>query len=662
MKKFIFILTITLLFSSIKSETSKEEVIKSFEQKLDDLGRDYVYNKEWYIRNILTTGDISYYNFKVDEYKTKIESDVTIPQAAKDKIKGIIFSKSLTFQGLSTFATKFVGRLEEYIGIAKNNNGVVDVILIRTESQGQTVMQYNQVTQKRCRSYLFFWTKCQDIKLSIPRGFTPTEINTIENALLYSSMAFANQLLLNLKTENDNPLDHILKFTTSNEAAVNLNHRPVEMMSSSNIYDSAAHSVLNLIYDNYFLNFLFGDETTNNKKLSELESKVKVDLYENIKRADLILFSQTFINKFSKEVYDLAKISIDESLFTINKHNRNEIIRLILPENKKLTFYEIMIHYSSSDDDYDFEIRKIQTEIDIFYNLVLLKNGNERKYFYPLVKETKLFYDGELTALLSILEMISQKKGDEVRKSKLENGNLSPVPIISTQPESDKNTSSLKDSEKINSLRFLESDNVFDYLINALNKYSNMWSDLLGKFKSTNTCEVKEKLVREGFDKFDESAQIQVISGLRREGLDKFVNLISNRLNVPEDKRQDIENIILESDWMENNMWSNFNLLFSLGTGGKVKYASIFSHKDNNHKFHFIISEIHAEFELADDIIVMTRKISILGGLFDYNSDKVIRIPEKLKPEDLQIVSQFFDLVVFKHVASQFGIQLELPK
>jgi hypothetical protein len=655
MKYFIYILCISFLFSSYKSESSKEEVIKSFEQKLDDLGRNYVYNKDWYITNIGTTGDINYYNFKVEEYKIKIENNESIPQTAKDKIKGIIFSKALTFQGLSTFASKFVGRLEEYIGIAKNIKGVVDVILIRTDSQGKTVMQYNEVTQKRCTSYLFFWTKCKDIKLSIPRGFTPTEINTIENALLYSSMAFANQLLLNLKTENDNPLDHIRG--PSIETPVYMSQSPFEKMSI-NTYDSAAHSVLSLFEDNYFLNLIFGDRTNNNNKLTEIEGKVEVNIYDNIKRADLVLFSQTFINKFSKEVYELAKNSLDESLFTINKFNRNEIIRLVLPENNKLTYYEIMIHYSSSDDDYDFEIRRIQVEIGLFFNLVLLKNGSEIKYFYPLVKEKKIFYEGELTPLLSILEMISQKKGEEKRVSKIENFNISTSPTISTQPPNDQNISTGKNK----SLRFLESDNPFDYLVIALNKYTNFWPDLINKFKSTNTCEVKEKLVREGFDKFDETAQIQIISGLRREGLDKFTNLISNRLNVPEDKRDDISNIILESDWMENNMWSNFNLLFSLGSGGKVKYASIFSHKDNNDKFHFIISEIHAEFELADDIVVMTRKLSILGGLFDYSADKFVRIPEKLKPDDLKIVSQFFDLVVFKHLASQFGIQLELPK
>jgi hypothetical protein len=333
-------------------------------------------------------------------------------------------------------------------------------------------------------------------------------------------------------------------------------------------------------------------------------------------------------------------MAFDESLFSVNKHNRNEIIRLIAPEKNQLIFYEIFIRYSASDDDYDFEIRKIETGVSVFYNLVLSKTGNDHRYTYALIKEAKIEYDGEMTVFISLLEMICQKRSEEIKKNKIENYNV----------------------EKKSSLRILEGEGVFDSLISCFNKVYDNWPTAVTLLKNSRSSEVKQKIIREGFDKFDQTAQVQIISGMRREGLNKFMTLISKRLMVPEDKREDVKNIIIESDWMENNMWSNYDLFFSIGTGGKTKFASIFSHKDANDKFHFIVIEIQAEFELADDILIMTDKKSILGGIWSNSKDRITKFPNSIQPDDLKTVFSFFNLVVFKHVASQFGIQLELPK
>lgn len=453
MTNFIYIILITLLFSSCKSETPKEEIIKSLQEKLDDMKYDYVYREDWYIRDVITRGEINYYKFKVEDFTTIIQNNQKIPQMTKDKIKGIIFSKSLTFQGLSTHTSLFIGSLEQNIGIARNKDGVVDVVLISTLSSGQIVLQNEKVTQKKCQSFMIFWQTCQNNITLVPRGFTPSEINLIQNILLFYAKEFTVKLVQNLKEQED--------YSDSPSTPILTSHSPTDpndtlQIQSNSIYDLATHGVLDSQYDNYFINLLVGDKITNNKKLSELERKVKVEIYENIKRADLVLFSLIFINKFSKEVYNIAKYSLDESLFKINNHNRNEIIRLILPENKKLTFYEIMINYCSIDDDYDFEIRRIEIDFDLLYNLVLMKNGNETRYVYSLVKQKKIVYEGELNPLISILEIISQKKSEEVRKSMLQNGKQSSVKDISTEHQNDQNISILKDSGKINSLRFLK--------------------------------------------------------------------------------------------------------------------------------------------------------------------------------------------------------------
>jgi len=72
--------------------------------------------------------------------------------------------------------------------------------------------------------------------------------------------------------------------------------------------------------------------------------------------------------------------------------------------------------------------------------------------------------------------------------------------------------------------------------------------------------------------------------------------------------------------------------------------------------------EMQAAFELADDILIINKSQSVLGGAFSESQMRVEIVPVSITPDDVKAVFAFFQCVAYKQVAAQFGVALELPK
>lgn len=203
----------------------------------------------------------------------------------------------------------------------------------------------------------------------------------------------------------------------------------------------------------------------------------------------------------------------------------------------------------------------------------------------------------------------------------------------------------------------------WDNLADSFMKLTNNWTRIVQAFKTTRSSVIKERLIGKGFDKFNESAQIQILKGIKDKDFDKFIDHLARRVKVPEERKEDLKMVLEESKWADSNVWTAFNTLFSKDAGGTTKFASIIISKDpNEDKYHVIFSDIKAEFALAPDVLVVNKKLSVLGGIWEDEKDEYVSVPKSLEPEDVQMVIQFFQIVAFKGFADQFGIKLDFPK
>ena len=197
----------------------------------------------------------------------------------------------------------------------------------------------------------------------------------------------------------------------------------------------------------------------------------------------------------------------------------------------------------------------------------------------------------------------------------------------------------------------------WDNLIGAFDKLTNNWKRIVDTFKTTRTSEIKERIMGKGFDYFKQSAQIQISKGVKGEYIDKFLDHLTRRIKVPADRQGDLAMVLEETKWTESNVWTAFDTLFSIDNGGNTKFASILvSRNEVKDTYDFVFTDVKADFKLAPDTLVVHKKLSVLGGIWQDDKDEMVKVPKSITPEDVNTVLQFFQIVAFKGFAEHFGI------
>jgi len=180
--------------------------------------------------------------------------------------------------------------------------------------------------------------------------------------------------------------------------------------------------------------------------------------------------------------------------------------------------------------------------------------------------------------------------------------------------------------------------------------------------KQQKNSTVKEKIAGVGFSQFEQSAQFQKTMGLKAQYLTKFLDHINERLEVPDKNKKDLKMVVEEIQWADDNQWQCFNVIFSTGKGGNVKMAAmIINHDEKNDKYNFIISDVQATFQLSDDMLIVTKSLSVAGGIFSDTKDVIQRIPRNITPDDVKAVLNFFTVISFKNIAENLGVKVDDP-
>jgi len=203
---------------------------------------------------------------------------------------------------------------------------------------------------------------------------------------------------------------------------------------------------------------------------------------------------------------------------------------------------------------------------------------------------------------------------------------------------------------------------IFDQVIGAIGKITNQWGQIVNNFKTTRSSTVKEILKGKGFDYFSQSAQIQVSKGIKAEYFEKYLLLLEKRIKVPEERQEDLKFVLEGAMFAESNVWTAFNTLFSIDTIGTTKFASVLIGRDDEkNTYDVIFTDIKADFKLAPDLMIINKKLSVLGGIWEDEKDEQVRVPKSLNPEDIQTVLSFFQIVAWKNFADQFGLKVDFP-
>ena len=496
---------------------------------------------------------------------------------------------------------------------------------MQSESTGTPVYPSKTIKVKKCVQVLKVLNNCKMVNKQIIRGFNANELDSIERTLRYNSY-------LHIKSKADTLIhdEHITFLSLQNSSNLSTN----SFIESPQILnpDQSIKDYIEANKENPYINNLASN-------IVSLTRKINKQKYTSVKRADIFIFIDFIVSGMVNSSDSELKLKIKEEVIKIIRNNDKDKIYSLFRFSLKnevnhFEYYELMFYYEKHSDDYDVHLKSIDTMINLESNTRFLTIQQEDSSYNILIENSISSSDVDnLMVLNGLMEMMVQVDTIEKQDS----------PIVF-----------LEDASQAMST-------ILDGLGTVVNAIPVAWTGLVSLFKNSRSVTVKEKIINKGFKHFDQTAHVQFISGMRPEGLKPFFNLIENRIGVPENRKEDVSMILEEAQWMDSNTWGCFDIAFSIGQGGKVKYASIISNRDAMGKYSFVVTEIHTEFELADDLLVLTKKVSVMGGMFAKSEDKIQRVPKNLTQEDMKSLFMFFQLIVYKQVAAQFGVNLVLP-
>lgn len=185
------------------------------------------------------------------------------------------------------------------------------------------------------------------------------------------------------------------------------------------------------------------------------------------------------------------------------------------------------------------------------------------------------------------------------------------------------------------------------------------WRGLVKLFGVSVKRELTYVITEKGFDFFDSSFQIQVLTNFDHHGLGKLEELLIKKWSGDSSKSQDvIQSLFLAIQFAERNSWSEHSVVFKNGATGNMGYACIFSMALENGKYNFVIVESQAKFKLSRELFLLktTKKV---GVLYSGSSIKLIYKDRAIDEQDIESLMYFLQLVAYKTVAKHFGASVD---
>ncbi|CAF3298587.1 unnamed protein product, partial [Rotaria sp. Silwood2] len=75
----------------------------------------------------------------------------------------------------------------------------------------------------------------------------------------------------------------------------------------------------------------------------------------------------------------------------------------------------------------------------------------------------------------------------------------------------------------------------------------------------------------------------------------------------------------------------------------------------------FFIVDINANWDLAPDLLIITKQTSILGGLWSSSKQSIQQVPHVLTLDEAMKLQQFFMAIALSNMVKTFGVNVTFP-
>ncbi|CAM2710888.1 unnamed protein product [Rotaria socialis] len=150
-------------------------------------------------------------------------------------------------------------------------------------------------------------------------------------------------------------------------------------------------------------------------------------------------------------------------------------------------------------------------------------------------------------------------------------------------------------------------------LANAISSIAKVAKEIFSIFKSSSSSTIISRTMQAGFKHFDQKTRILKVLNMPAERATEFVNAIIMDYNLPSQG-----SFMLGLTYSDDFAWDYVEYLYSPDQNGIYRSLTLFKNGDSRtNTASFYIVDINANWEIAPDLLIIEKRKSRLGGLFE---------------------------------------------
>ena len=126
-------------------------------------------------------------------------------------------------------------------------------------------------------------------------------------------------------------------------------------------------------------------------------------------------------------------------------------------------------------------------------------------------------------------------------------------------------------------------------------------------------------------------------------------------LNVDAANKQKIQEFLEFAPFTDVGNWNMMRSMYSASSQSDANYICLMTYRDELNRISVYQVNMKNSFKVAPDLLIVRNSRSSFGGLFSSTSEKVVKIPHAMTPEDLQQLLDYFDLIAMNRFMKLFG-------
>jgi hypothetical protein len=162
-----------------------------------------------------------------------------------------------------------------------------------------------------------------------------------------------------------------------------------------------------------------------------------------------------------------------------------------------------------------------------------------------------------------------------------------------------------------------------------------------------------KKVTRVKISEYSSLATIEQLKGLKADHYDQYTQYIITKFNMPKDVKEKVSQFFEGAKFSEIGIWGMYSSIFSADAVGNTNLLCIITQRIFEDKFNTFAYLMSNSIKFEPNVLVVT-KSKRKWGLFKKKTRELVKIPVTMPPEDMEVISDYFDLVVYDRFMRYF--------